>query len=162
MVFPVALITTGHGRVFVKTRAQPSPAVDPRWRGGDVVGFTGSTQTRHSREACPRESGERESTSFLRDSRSPLAGSYRSCRGLPEAGELVLPPKGKTKPNKANATSCLLSDRCFIKVENKANAIKICAIRWLREKMGEIPENMDGTGEPWLHLKDCDRRLSVV
>ena len=38
----------------------------------------------------------------------------------------------------------------MIKVENKANAIKIVAIRRLGEKMGQIPENMDGIGELWL------------
>jgi hypothetical protein len=38
----------------------------------------------------------------------------------------------------------------MIKVENKANAIKILVIRWLGDKMGKIPENMDGIGESWL------------
>jgi anhydro-N-acetylmuramic acid kinase len=34
----------------VKTRARPTPAVDPRFRGGDGIRFVGSTQTCHSRE----------------------------------------------------------------------------------------------------------------
>ena len=70
--------------------------------------------------------------------------------------------KEKTKPSEANATSCLLSDRCMKNAESEANAIKICAIRWLGEKMGKIPENDRWNWRILASLKDCDRLLSVV
>jgi hypothetical protein len=48
-------------RVCVETQVRCLPGVN---LAGDIVGFAAPLQRSHSREACPRESGERESTSF--------------------------------------------------------------------------------------------------
>ena len=136
--------------------------MDPRLRGGDAVGFTGSTQTRHSREACPRESGERESRVFTQTPEAPLAGSaYRNC------GAYRKPGSWKNKPIELKA---LFSDKCIKTEANKHMPGNLKSFRGLQLFQPRIFEFSNGMrfwggfateGENEAKRSQCDKLFVI-